>query len=385
MMMEHFAGGSFRRRREQLGLFEKIKSLNIGLIGAVMAVGMIGCLGLYSAANGSFEPYASRHIIRFIVGLILMLGVALVDIRLWRSAAYPFYVIALCLLILVDLKGYIGMGAQRWVDLGFIRLQPSEIMKVALVMALARFFDKKTAADLNSFSGLWPVFMMTVLPVILVLNQPDLGTAIMISALGAVMLFIAGLSWKLIFIAVTGFIAAVPLAWNMLLKSYQKNRILTFLNPESDPLGAGYHVTQSKIALGSGGITGKGFLEGTQSHLNFLPEKQTDFIFTLIGEEWGLIGGLTILFFYLIIFGYGNLIAVSSRNSFGRLLAIGLSINLMLYVMINTGMVMGLLPVVGVPLPMISYGGTAMLTVMFSLGLILSVSIYRHARLNSVF
>jgi rod shape determining protein RodA len=272
------------------------------------------------------------------------------------------------------------MGARRWVDLGVLQLQPSELMKIALVLALARYFHTVSLDDVRRPFYLLPPLALVLAPAGLVLRQPDLGTAIMLVMVGGIVFFMAGVRlWKFaVVILATG--GAVPIAWNFL-HDYQKNRILTFLSPENDPLGAGYHILQSKIALGSGGMFGKGFLQGTQSHLNFLPEKQTDFIFTMLAEEFGMVGGLLLLSLYLLLFVYGYAIAFRSRNHFGRLLALGLTANLFLYVFINIAMVMGLVPVVGVPLPLISYGGSVMMTAMISLGLISSVSIHRDVRM----
>jgi len=306
--------------------------------------------------------------------------VALVDIRVWLRVAYAIYVVALLLLIAVELRGAIGMGAQRWIDLGVIQLQPSELMKVAVVLALARYFNSIPIEEIGRPTKLIIPILLVIVPAVLVLKQPDLGTALMLIMGGGALFFLAGVRlWKFAVVLVaTG--ALVPIAWRFL-RDYQKKRIYTFLDPENDPLGAGYHILQSKIALGSGGIFGKGFLLGTQSHLSFLPERQTDFIFTMLAEEWGLVGGLVLIGLYSLVFVYGYAIALLSRNHFGRLLAFGITINFFLYVFINTAMVMGLIPVVGVPLPLISYGGTAMLTVMFGFGLLMSVHVHRQVEI----
>jgi rod shape determining protein RodA len=273
------------------------------------------------------------------------------------------------------------MGAQRWIDLGFFQLQPSELMKIALVLALARYFHGSTIEDVRRMGYLFTPVMMVVSPAVLVLIQPDLGTALMLLMGSAVIAFAAGVR-KLVFgIVISAAVAAVPVGWQFL-RTYQKNRVLTFLNPERDPLGAGYHITQSKIALGSGGLFGKGFMQGTQSHLNFLPERQTDFIFTMLGEELGMVGCLALIGLYLLILVYGFVIALRCRHHFGRLVAIGITTTFFLYVFINIAMVMGLIPVVGVPLPMISYGGTAMLTLMIGFGILLSVHIHRDVQIG---
>jgi rod shape determining protein RodA len=285
------------------------------------------------------------------------------------------------MLVAVELQGSIGMGAQRWLDLGVTQIQPSEIMKIALVLALARWFHGASIEDVGRIPFLLVPLILVGLPVALVLKQPDLGTALMLLMCGGAMFFLAGVRlWKFALV-IAGAGGALPLIWGHM-RDYQKNRIYTFLDPENDPLGSGYHILQSKIALGSGGLFGKGFLLGTQSHLNFLPEKQTDFIFTMLAEELGLVGGLILLGLYTLVFVYGFAIALRSRNHFGGLLGLGITINFFLYVFINTAMVMGLIPVVGVPLPLISYGGTAMLTVMFGFGLLMSVYIHRDVRVS---
>ena len=368
-------------RPRELSLPEKVWSINWGL---VLLVSLLACVGfgmLYSAANGHWDPWASKQIIRYGVALGVMLVVAVVDLKFWYRAAYPIYVIAFLLLVLVEVRGFIGMGAQRWIDLGVIQLQPSEIMKVAAVLALARYFHNVGIDEIGKPLLLLVPAGLVLVPAALVMKQPDLGTALMLVLAGGIMFFLAGVRlWKFAILIAAG-AAAAPLAWRFL-KPYQKTRLVSFLDPESDPQGAGYHSLQSKIAIGSGGSTGKGFLEGTQSHLNFLPEKQTDFIFTMLAEEWGLVGGLALLALYTLVIIYGYFIAFRSRSHFGRLLALGIVVNLFLYVFINTAMVMGLIPVVGVPLPLVSYGGTAMLTVMFGFGLLMSVYVHRDARIG---
>ncbi len=373
-------GQSAGWRNPEMSLGEKIWQINWTLILLTCAVGGVGFAMLYSAANGNMEPWASRQMTRFGVGLGLMLVIAIVDVRFWFRHAYIVYLVALALLVAVALFGSTGMGAQRWIDLKVIQLQPSEVMKVALVLALARYFHGVGLEEIGRVSTLLIPSALILGPMVLVLKQPDLGTSVMLAAVGVAVFFCAGVRiWKFVAVGAIG-LAAVPIAWQFL-RDYQKQRIGTFLNPESDPLGAGYHILQSKIALGSGGLSGKGFLQGTQSHLNFLPEKQTDFIFTMFAEEFGMIGGMTLLGIYALLLAYGIAIGLRSRNQFGRLLAVGLSCNLFFYVFINIAMVMGLIPVVGVPLPLISYGGTAMLTVMGGLGLVMSVYIHRDVRI----
>ena len=362
--------------RPEMGLFEKALQLNWLLILMVCMIAGIGFAMLYSAAGGNMDPWASRQIVRFGVGAVLMITVALIDIRFWMRAAYVVYGLGFVLLVGVDLLGSISGGAQRWVNLGVIQLQPSEVMKIALVMALARYFHGVQLEDIRRIGVIVPPVLMILAPAALVLRQPDLGTAALLGLGGTVIMFVAGLRlWKL-GVAAVGLLGAVPIAWQFL-HSYQKTRILTFLNPETDPLGAGYHILQSKIALGSGGMFGKGYLQGTQSHLNFLPEKQTDFIFTMLAEEFGLVGGIGLLVLYMATCTYGVAISLRCHNQFGRLLGIGVTTTFFFYVLFNVAMVMGLVPVVGVPLPLISYGGSAMLTLMFGFGLLLNIHIHR--------
>jgi rod shape determining protein RodA len=362
-------------------LAEKLVNLNWGLVLLLGMIGGIGIAMLYSAANGAWNPWAEKQAIRFGVAALVMLGVALVDLRFWLRIAYWFYGVVMVLLIAVELRGAIGMGAQRWIDLGIIQIQPSELMKIGAMLALARYFNGLSVDEIGRPLRLIVPTLLILVPAGLVLKQPDLGTALMLVLGGGAMFFLAGVRVWQFAVVLLGGVSAVPIAWRFL-RDYQKNRIYTFLDPENDPLGAGYHSLQSKIAIGSGGMTGKGFLMGTQSHLSFLPEKQTDFIFTMLAEEWGLIGGLVLLGLYILVFVYGYAIAFRSRNHFGRLLALGITVNLFLYVFINTAMVIGLIPVVGVPLPLISYGGTAMLTVMFGFGLLMSVYVHRDARIG---
>ena len=357
-------------------LTDKLRRVPWPLILVLCACGGIGIAMLYSAAGASMEPWAIRQLVRFAAALVILLVVAVSDIRLWLRLAYPLYGAALILLVVVDVAGFIGMGAQRWIDLGIINLQPSEIMKIALVLALARYFHRLASDDLARSWRLIVPALMILAPVGLVLKQPDLGTAMMLLAGGAALFFAAGVRlWMFAAVAAAG-LAALPVAWQML-HDYQRQRVLTFLNPESDPLGSGYHILQSKIALGSGGLLGKGYLQGTQSHLNFLPEKQTDFIFTMLAEEFGLLGSLTVLGLYTLILAYCLAIAISAKSQFSRLVAFGVAVTFFLYVFINMAMVMGLIPVVGIPLPLVSYGGTATVSLMIGFGLVMCVGVHR--------
>lgn len=370
-----------RLRRGDMTLPEKLWQTSWSLVLWLCIIATIGFFMLYSAANGSLDPWTTRQVMRFGMGLALMLSIALIDIRLVMRYAYLLYALVFALLIFVEVRGVIGGGAQRWIDLGVINLQPSELMKVALVLTLARYFHSLSLEDAGR-----PVFLilplaLVIAPSILIIRQPDLGTALMVIMGAGVLFFMAGVRlWKFVTVVVAA-LAAIPVLWQFL-QEYQKNRILTFLNPERDPLGAGYHILQSKIALGSGGLFGKGFLQGTQSHLNFLPEQQTDFIFTMLAEELGLIGGVGLIGLYVIVLVYGFAIAIRCRHQFGRLVAIGVTTTFFLYVFINVAMVMGLIPVVGVPLPLISYGGTALLTIMLCMGLLMSVHVHRDVQIG---
>lgn len=360
----------------QLTLREKLWHIHWLFVLLLCVTAAVGVAMLYSAAGGSVDPWASRHAIRFGVGLVVLVTVALVDIHMWFRYAYAFYAISLLLLATVEILGSIGMGARRWIDLGYFTLQPSELMKVALVLALARYFHGASIDDVRRVSYLLLPLLIVSAPAVLVLRQPDLGTTIILVMAGSALFFVVGVRlWKFSALMLAS-LAAAPVAWQFLHK-YQQNRILTFLNPENDPLGAGYHIIQSKIALGSGGIFGKGFIKGTQGHLSFLPEMQTDFIFTMLAEEFGLVGGLELLGLYSLILIYGFAIAMRCRSQFGRLVGVGVTATFFLYFFINIAMAMGMIPVVGVPLPLISYGGTAMMTLLFGFGLLMSVWVHR--------
>lgn len=359
-----------------LTLGDKIWRIRWGMVLLLALIAGVGTLALYSAGGMKPDPWAARHAARFGVALALALLVALVDIRVWMRLAYPFYIVSVLLLVAVDLMGKGAMGAQRWLDFKVIQIQPSELMKIALVMALARYYHHLSREQVGRVVYVLPPALAMLVPVGLVMVQPDLGTAMVLLFAGTAVMFVAGVRlWKFLLAGLLA-VAALPVAWSMM-RDYQRGRVLTFLDPDRDPLGAGYHITQSKIAIGSGGLFGKGFGQGTQSALNFLPEKHTDFIFTMWTEETGLLGGATLLLLFAALLAYGFVIARSSRHHFGRLLAMGVTINVFLYVFINVAMVMGLIPVVGVPLPLVSYGGTAMLTVLFACGLLLGVSIHR--------
>lgn len=357
-------------------LRQKLWQMHWLFILLLAATASVGFAMLYSAAGGQVEPWASRQMVRFGVGMAVLITVAVIDIRLWLKYAYVLYAATVALLVAVEFMGEVGKGAQRWLDLGYIGLQPSELMKITLVLALARYFHGTSIEDVRRIPQLFVPLLLIAIPAGLVLRQPDLGTALMLIITGGVIFFASGVQiWKFVLVGLAG-VGAAPIAWQFL-RDYQKQRVLTFLNPENDPLGSGYHIIQSKIAFGSGGVFGKGFLQGTQSHLNFLPEMQTDFIFTMLAEEFGMVGSLALLGLYVVILVYGLAISVRCRTQFGRLVGIGVTATFFLYVFINMAMVMGLVPVVGVPLPLISYGGTAMLTLLFGFGLLMGTWIHR--------
>jgi len=363
-------------REASFDLTGKILRINWLYVLLLCALAGVGYTALYSAAGGAVEPYAGRHALRFCIGLAIMMCVALIDIRLIARLSWVAYAGGLALLIAVLRMGHVGKGAQRWIELGGLQLQPSELMKIALVLALASWFHKASWERIGNPLFLIPPIAAILLPVGLILKEPNLGTAVITAMIGASVLFAAGVRWwKFVLVALPVPFAA-QLAYHHL-HDYQRARIDTFMHPENDPLGAGYNILQSKIALGSGGMWGKGFLQGTQGHLDFLPEKQTDFIFTMIGEEFGLVGAWCVMGLLALIVLGGMLIALRCRNQFGRLVALGISFNFFMYVFVNIAMVMGAIPVGGVPLPLVSHGGSAMLTVMLGFGVLMSVHVHR--------
>lgn len=340
----------------------------------LLALVAFGAAVLYSAAGGNFQPFASSHLIRFSVFLAMASVITVMPREFVRWMAYPSYVIVLMLLLAVEAIGAMGGGSQRWLELGFMRLQPSEVMKPVVVLALAHFYTQLPAGMTNSWRALVPGGIIIGLPMALVLLQPDLGTALAIAFGGAVVMFLAGLPLKWFGLGAAAGAIVVPLAYFFGLKEYQQRRVTTFLDPESDPLGAGYHITQSKIAIGSGGWTGKGFNEGSQSHLNYLPEPHTDFVFATMAEEWGLIGGFLVIGIFLLILRWGLSVARASEDRFAKLLAAGMVATIFFYIAINLMMVMGLAPVVGIPLPWMSHGGSSMLTNMICIGVLMMVN-----------
>jgi rod shape determining protein RodA len=360
------------------GLQDQIARLHWPLIIMLSMIAGAGVATLYSVGGGSWSPWAGTHALRFAISLGAMIVVGFIGIRYWMFLSYPIYAVALVALALVPFFGEVIMGARRWIDLGPMQFQPSELMKVGIVLALARYYHGLRAEQVSHILFLIPPIVMIAAPVGLVFLQPDLGTAIMIGATGAAIMVLAGLSWRLIFLGVVGAVGGAVAAFRFgILHDYQLKRIFTFLDPDSDPLGAGYHLLQSKIGIGSGGVVGKGYMMGTQRELNFLPEMQTDFIFTIFAEEFGFVGAMGLLFLYLGVVLTGINIAMRARSHFARLAALGVTVTFALYVLINTGMVMGLAPVVGVPLPLVSYGGTVMLTIMAGFGVALSAHMSR--------
>jgi len=367
--------------KRTLSVIDKLYEVNWGLVLLISLIACVGFAMLYSVAGASFSPWAGKQMAYFAAGLVLLVVASVTDIRFWMSIAYPAYVVSLILLVAVMFVGHSALGAQRWISVGPIEIQPSELMKIALILALARFLHGLSVEDISKPLRLVIPLVMIAMPAYLVLKQPNLGTTIILVADGVSLLFLAGLSWWWIAPALGGIAAAVPLAWRFFLHDYQKQRVMTFLDPESDALGAGWNITQAKIAIGSGGVSGKGFLQGTQSRLNFLPEKHSDFIITNFAEEFGFAGSIALLLLFAIVIGYGVQIAASARSQFGRLVAMGLTLNFFFYILINGAMVMGLIPVVGIPMPLISYGGTAMLSVMFGFGILMSVHVHRQVEI----
>jgi rod shape determining protein RodA len=350
---------------------------------ALCLIAGAGALMMFSIAGSSWDPWAAKHLIRFGLCFFLMIGLAMIDMRVWFTLAYPIYGVGLLLLVAVEVMGDVRMGAQRWLAFGPFSFQPSEIMKLGIVLALARFYHGMSADSARLSWWLLVPAAMIAAPVVLVMHQPDLGTAMLIAMTGLAIVVLAGLSWRIIAAGVVAFIVAVPPLVMFVLHDYQRKRVMTFLDPESDPSGSGYHILQSKIALGSGGFFGKGYGLGSQSQLNFLPEKQTDFIFATLAEEFGFLGCFSILVLYALVIFMALRTAALAHSHFGRLAAAGTTATFALYVLINGAMVMGLAPVVGVPMPMLSYGGTVMLTVMIGFGLVQAVRVHRYSEVTS--
>ena len=362
--------------RPQLNLSKKLLLLNWPFLLLITAITGTGVAALYSVAGGALDPWASRHVVRFCLGLAILYAVVLVDLRWWMRVAYPAYFAVLLMLVAIPLIGVESGGAQRWLGFEDYSFQPSELMKIALVLAIARYYQWLPPDKVWRPEAVVVPLLMVGAPTALALAQPDLGTAALFGIVGCGLLFLAGVSWLYFIAAGAGVIAALPHIWERL-HDYQKERVLTFIDPERDPLGSGYHILQSKIAIGSGGFAGKGFMQGTQAQLNFLPEKHTDFIFTMFSEEMGFVGAIALLALYLLALLSITYMALRCRSTFARLVAAGIGLCLFAYVFINVAMVTGLVPVVGLPLPLVSYGGTSMLTMMVGLGLVLNAHVNR--------
>ena len=363
-------------RPEAAGLGAKLWRVSWVYVLLLCLLAGVGYLAQYSASGGSISPYAGPHVLRFGFALLLMLGVAMIDIRFIARMAWLGYAMGLVLLAAVLKFGNVGNGARRWLALGSFQWQPSEMMKIVLVLALAAWFRRASWERMGNPAFLVPPLLAVLLPVGLILKEPNLGTAVIVAAIGGVVFLGAGLRWWKVALLAGTLAVAAPIVYQHL-HAYQKSRIMIFLHPSRDPLGAGYNIIQSKIALGSGGVWGKGFLQGTQGQLNFLPEKQTDFIFTILAEQFGLAGSYAVLGLLMLITFAGLVVALRCRHQFGRLVALGLTMNFFCYVFVNLAMVMGLIPVGGVPLPLVSHGGSAMLMVMIGCGILMSVHVHR--------
>jgi len=367
--------------RGNLGFREKILSLDFQLIFLVLLLGVISFFAIYSTERGNFGYYTQNHLYRFFIFFLLFLFISFVKIDFWHKSAYPFYIIVLILLFAVDFFGITASGSKRWINLFIFNLQPSELMKVALIIFLARYYNRRPFRDVNRIKFIIiPAFVLFT-PVALVINQPDLGTALLIATSGLAVVWLAGFRIKYFLYSFATLICTLPFVIAFL-KPYQKLRILSFFNPERDPLGAGYQIIQSKIAIGSGGLSGKGFLKGSQSYLDYLPEKHTDFIFTLFSEEFGFLGSITLLVIYALIIYRVVLAGNISRNNFAKLYCYGFASAFFIYVAVNMSMVLGLLPIVGAPLPILSYGGSAMLSIMVGLGVVMSCRVHSSSEIT---
>ncbi len=383
-------------RAENMSFSERLSRMNWPLFAMIAVILSLSLIILYSAGYkpcpdqseclytfGSWDPWAKSQLFKILFALVVFFATALGNIKTWIKSAYGIYAVIFILVILVSFIGHTGMGAQRWLNLGFFAIQPSEFIKIAVILALARYFSWMTAHEMTQPKKMIVPILIVLMPFVLVLKQPDLGTAITLMMVGGGMFFIAGFPRKWIMIAIASVLVIAPIAWSYGLHDYQRERVMTFIDPSRDIRGGGYQINQAKIALGSGGWKGKGYLNGSQSHLNFLPEKQTDFIFTMLGEELGFIGGFFLLMIYTAIISVIFWIAKTTRNRFGQLLTFGVGINFFTYYFINTAMVMGLLPTVGVPLPLMSFGGSSLLALMFGLGLVENTYIYRDVQLSA--
>ena len=360
---------------DQYTFFQKLRSFDFILIFCILCLGVISNLSMYSTDGGQFLYHSKSHFIRFVTFFSMMIILSFINLRFWHSTAYLFYTITLAFLIWASIYGITASGSQRWINLYFINLQPSELMKIAIIVCFARYFHREQMTNINSFKNIIISIVILILPILLVISQPDLGTSILIAMSGIIVMWLAGFNIK--YFVYSGLVLVVSLPFVIsILKPYQKLRVLSFFNPDRDPLGAGYQIIQSKIAVGSGGLTGKGYLKGTQSYLEFLPEKHTDFIFTLFSEEHGFVGSVILLILYaVLIFRILN-IGSKSRSYFGKLFCYGFGSAIFVYVAVNMSMVLGLLPIVGSPLPIMSYGGSSMLATMIGLSIVMSTKIH---------
>ena len=365
----------------QTTFFQKLRSLDYILLICILILGVISSLAMYATDGGELLYHTKSHVLRFIIFFIMMFVLSFLNIRFWHATGYLFYIIVLGLLIWASLYGITASGSQRWVDLYFINLQPSELMKIAIIVCFAKFYHRAQINQINNFKNLLVPIMVLILPILLVVSQPDLGTSILIALSGIIVLWLAGINLKYFIYSSLFLLISLPFVISFL-KPYQKLRVLTFFNPDKDPLGAGYQIIQSKIAIGSGGLTGKGFLKGTQGYLEFLPEKHTDFIFTLFSEEFGFFGSLFILFLYAIIVWRIVHIGNLTRSNFGKLYCYSFATAFFVYVVVNMMMVLGLLPIVGSPLPIMSYGGSSMMAIMLGLGIVMSCKVYKDTPVN---
>ncbi len=360
---------------EKSTFFQKLRSLDYVMLFSVLILGIISSFAMYSTDGGELRYHSESHIIRFIVFFIMMIFISFINIKAWHSFGYLFYIIVLGLLIWASMFGITAQGSQRWINLYFINLQPSELMKIAIIICFAKYYHRIQLSNVNKVKNIIIPILILLVPIVLVISQPDLGTSILIALSGIIVLWLAGVNIKYFFYSSLIFIISAPFVISFL-KPYQKLRILTFFDPDKDPLGAGYQIIQSKIAVGSGGLTGKGFLKGTQGYLEFLPEKHTDFIFTLFSEEFGFLGSILLLIIYAVLIFRILRIGSLSRSFFGKFFCYGFGSAIFVYITVNMSMVLGLLPIVGSPLPIMSYGGSSMLATMLGLGIVMSTKIY---------
>ena len=360
---------------DQTTFFQKLRSFDFILLFCVLILGILSSFAMYSTDGGELLYHSKSHIIRFSIFFVMMIIISFINIKTWHALGYIFYFLVLGLLIWASLFGITAQGSQRWINLYFLNLQPSELMKIAIIICFAKYYHRIQIANVNKVKNIIIPIMILFVPIALVISQPDLGTSILIALSGIIVLWLAGVNIKYFFYSALAFVISAPFVISIL-KPYQKLRILTFFDPDKDPLGAGYQIIQSKIAVGSGGITGKGFLKGTQGYLEFLPEKHTDFIFTLYSEEFGFIGSLFLLLLYVIIIFRILRIGAISRSFFGKLFCYGFGSAIFVYITVNMSMVLGLVPIVGSPLPIMSYGGSSMLATMIGLGIVMSSKIY---------